>query len=149
MLQKLITCWVKKRVKKLNALCPRSRFLTQNHVLPLLSCPRASSRSSESHSHRCLLPLLLFWHRGQEIWLTVPISRKMSCSPCSPLLCWEIYNQAWANSTDFIRKGLQLCCVADWKTQVGLTVSQLGGWFLGYLQGDFQGISPWACHMLS
>lgn len=34
--KKLITCWVKKCVKKLNASCLSSRFLPQNNGLPPL-----------------------------------------------------------------------------------------------------------------
>lgn len=40
----------------------------------------------------------------------------MSCSPCSPPLCREIYGQAVADLTAFTSKGLGLVCVGLGKT---------------------------------
>lgn len=54
----------------------------------------------------------------------------MSCSPCSPLLCGEIYNQAWADVTDFVCEGPWLLYVVYWKTQVSLACHSLGDDFL-------------------
>lgn len=42
----------------------------------------------------------------------------MSCSPCSPPLCREIYGQAVADLTAFTSKGLGLVCVGLGKTGV-------------------------------
>lgn len=64
MLQKLISCWVKKCAFPDLKSCSTSAALPRN----------IQQKQRELWSQVSSAPPA-FWHHGQEIWLTVPISR--------------------------------------------------------------------------